>query len=152
MLGWLQLQGRQSSINRKNSSQDCHKLKWEKFFANLEHLIRCLRHAVIEALLQERLLQIQFWDQYLQQQRQIEGWFAEWPNGQRPLNTTWPWNVKPSLVVLWGVCWMFYDDINNSWMPPHREDQLRLPGNGLSPVRVENNNHSPRKSALEGHT
>ena len=20
-----------------------------------------------------------------------------------------PWNIKPSLAVLWGVCWMFYD-------------------------------------------
>lgn len=159
VLDWLQLQGRQSSIKRKNSNEDCDKLKYEKFFANLEHLIRCLRHAVIEALLQERLLQIQFWGQYLQQQRQIEGWFAEWPNGQPPLNTTWPWNVKPSLVVLWGVCWMFYDhDINISWVTPPRGDQLRLPGNlraGLSPFRVENNNHiqqRPRKSTGEGHT
>ena len=159
VLDWLQLQGRQSSIKRKNSNEDCDKLKCEKFFANLEHLIRCLRHAVIEALLQERLLQIQFWSQYLQQKRQIEGWFAEWPNGQPPLNTTWPWNVKPSLVVLWGVCWMFYDhDKNNSWMTPHREDQLRLPGNlrtGLSPFRVESNNHTQqrsRKSACEGQT
>jgi hypothetical protein len=34
-------------------------------------------------------------------------WFFEWPNGRRPLSSTWPWNIKPSLVVLWGVCWMF---------------------------------------------
>lgn len=37
------------------------------------------------------------------------GWFFEWPSGQHPLNTTWPWaDVKPSLMVLWGVCWMFF--------------------------------------------
>ncbi|KAH8811719.1 hypothetical protein F5884DRAFT_286627 [Xylogone sp. PMI_703] len=36
-------------------------------------------------------------------------WFFEWPQGRRPLNSTWPWaGVKPSLLVLWGVCWMFY--------------------------------------------
>ncbi|TEY86642.1 hypothetical protein BOTCAL_0005g00080 [Botryotinia calthae] len=37
------------------------------------------------------------------------GWFLEWPGGQRPLNSTWPWSeVKLSILVLWGVCWMFY--------------------------------------------
>lgn len=36
------------------------------------------------------------------------GWFFEWPGGRHPLNSTWPWaDVKPSLLVLWGVCWMF---------------------------------------------
>lgn len=35
-------------------------------------------------------------------------WFFEWPGGKHPLNSTWPWtNVKLSVVVLWGVCWMF---------------------------------------------
>jgi hypothetical protein len=37
-----------------------------------------------------------------------EDYFSEWPGGRRPLSTTWPWNVKPSLLVIWGVCWMFY--------------------------------------------
>jgi hypothetical protein len=36
------------------------------------------------------------------------GWFFEWPGGKRRLNSTWPWaDVKPSLLILWGVCWMF---------------------------------------------
>jgi hypothetical protein len=43
------------------------------------------------------------------------GWFLEWPEGQRPLNSTWPWSgIKLSIVVLWGVCWMFYMRLNNS--------------------------------------
>lgn len=150
VLDYLQLQGRQSSINRKNSNEVCDKLKCQKFLANLEHLIRCLRHAVIEALLQEalRLLEIQFWDQYLRQQREIEGCFAEWPNSQPPLNTTWPWNVKPSLVVLWGVCWMFYNDnVNISWTTD-REEHSRVadnPGPSQPFFRVGNNNLIPRK-------
>jgi len=23
-----------------------------------------------------------------------------------------PWNIWPSLVVLWGVCWMFYNPLS----------------------------------------
>jgi len=23
-----------------------------------------------------------------------------------------PWNIWPALVVLWGVCWMFYSPLN----------------------------------------
>jgi hypothetical protein len=43
------------------------------------------------------------------------GWFFEWPSGRHPLNSTWPWAyVKPSLLVLWGVCWMFFPDYGNA--------------------------------------
>jgi hypothetical protein len=43
------------------------------------------------------------------------GWFFEWPSGRHPLNSTWPWaDVKPSLLVLWGVCWMFYPEYGDS--------------------------------------
>jgi hypothetical protein len=34
--------------------------------------------------------------------------FSEFPNRRRPPCTTMPWNVWPALVILWGVCWMFY--------------------------------------------
>jgi hypothetical protein len=40
------------------------------------------------------------------------GWFFEWEGGRHPLNSTWPWsNVKPSILVLWGVCWMFISSV-----------------------------------------
>jgi hypothetical protein len=43
------------------------------------------------------------------------GWFFEWPSGRHPLNSTWPWaDVKPSLLVLWGVCWMFIGNMHTS--------------------------------------
>ncbi len=81
--------------------------------ANLEHLLRCLKQIALDAILRNYLTVVEahilHWHHYWQYQKRIdEGWFAEWPNGQRPLSTTWPWNVKPSLLVLWGVCWMFY--------------------------------------------
>lgn len=96
-----------------NSSNSCNGFKCDIFIANLEHLLLCLQQAAFKALIIGTLKSIHsdilHWHQYWQQRRQTEeGWFAEWPNGQRPLNTTWPWNVKPSLVILWGVCWMFY--------------------------------------------
>ena len=37
---------------------------------------------------------------------------SEFPNNHRPPCTTMPWNIRPALVVLWGVCWMF-----NPWSP-----------------------------------
>ena len=34
---------------------------------------------------------------------------AKWfPNRKRIPCSTMPWMIRPSLVVLWGVCWMFY--------------------------------------------
>ena len=96
-----------------------------KTIANLEHLLQCLQQAAYIALISDMLRAIEAdlasWQhRYWQQSRAIfHGWFSEWPNGQRPLNTTWPWNVKPSLVVLWGVCWMFYgDEIGRTRKPP----------------------------------
>lgn len=103
-----------------SSSVDNH-LKCEKFVANLEHLLRCLQQAAAEALVHNALklleADILHWHQYWQQRHLSQKeWFAEWPNGQPPLNTTWPWNVKPSLVILWGVCWKFFDNVTNTRM------------------------------------
>ena len=84
-----------------------------KTAANLEHVLRCLQHAAFEALAHcySKLVEAEFahWHLYWQQWWQTgDVWFTEWPGGRRPLNTTWPWDVKVSLLVLWGVCWMFY--------------------------------------------
>lgn len=116
--------GNHTTNHRRINHGDCDYLKCEKFIANLEHLLRCLQQAILEALIHNTLklidADILHWHPNWQQRRgDREGWFAEWPNGQPPLNTTWPWNVKPSLVVLWGVCWMFYDHNHNGWMTTH---------------------------------
>lgn len=34
--------------------------------------------------------------------------YSEFPGRIRPPCTTMPWTIWPALIVLWGVCWMFY--------------------------------------------
>jgi hypothetical protein len=44
---------------------------------------------------------------------------SEYAHRRRPLCTTMPWNIWPALVVLWGVCWMFYGSpqiTDSTWM------------------------------------
>jgi hypothetical protein len=116
-------------LERLRQSQGSHvddrddDLNFAKYNANLEHLLRCLQQAALEALIHLSLKFIEAealrWNNWLRRLAQIvDGWFAEWPNGRHPLSTTWPWNIKPSLVILWGVCWMFYAGDNaHMWMP-----------------------------------
>lgn len=151
--------------HRKINQSDCDYLKCEKFIANLEHLLRCLQQAIVEALIHNILklidADILHWHLNWQQRRgDREGWFAEWPNGQPPLNTTWPWNVKPSLVVLWGVCWMFYDhndqvnQNNNAWLTTQAtsRQEVRLSDNiwtGHQPNSVSANFLRKQLSSLQ---
>ena len=93
--------------------------KRAKFVVNLEHMLLCIQQAALQAIIWQSLGfledEIHHWREHWQQQKQFsDSWFSEWPSGRRPLSTTWPWNIKPSLVVLWGVCWMFYGNI----LPP----------------------------------
>ena len=96
-----------------------------KSIANLQHILRSLQETALEAIIRHYLglveAHILHWHFYWQHPKRIgEGWFAEWPNGHRPLSTTWPWNIKPSLLVLWGVCWMFYGPSGNNKRRPTR--------------------------------
>lgn len=43
--------------------------------------------------------------------------FNEFPNSIRHLCTTMPWTIWPALVVLWGVCWMFYSESGSNKAP-----------------------------------
>lgn len=85
----------------------------KRSLANLEHMLECMRHTALEGLIKHSLKRIQgdvaaMYQYWKQRRHSSSTWFAEWPSGRRPLSTTWPWNIKPSLIVLWGVCWMFY--------------------------------------------
>lgn len=81
------------------------------------------------------------------------GWFFEWPGGRHPLNTTWPWaDVKPSLVVLWGVCWMFAIDprrrvnaLSNDryYAPPNHHQVARNTHQVQHPPQYSHRPHRP---------
>ena len=98
-------------------------LDFAKYSANLEHLLLCLQQAALAALIHLSLKLIEAealrWINFRRRLVQvIEGWFAEWPGGRHPLSTTWPWTIKSSLVILWGVCWKFHTGDNaQMWMP-----------------------------------
>jgi hypothetical protein len=114
-------------LARKRRSGMESGIKMEKFIANLEHLLRCLQQAALDALVYyivEVLGNKVKTDFHWQPRKPKDAdWFMEWPNGRRPLSTTWPWNIKPSLVVLWGVCWMFYDNDPTSNRPRQSLDR-----------------------------
>ena len=65
-------------------------------------------------------------------------------NKLHPLCTTMPWNIRSALVVLWGVCWMFYspptalqlDEFNANW-----ESELSNINSGNSFYGNSLNNH-----------
>ena len=89
------------------------RLQDEVFLANLTHLLRRLQYMLLQTLVRRSLQALDecanHWNSYwLQRKKADDGWFAEWPDSQPPFSSTMPWNIKPSLVVLWGVCWMFY--------------------------------------------
>jgi hypothetical protein len=88
----------------------------ENITANFEHLLLCLKDQLIRllvgkffGLVQKHLVECQR-DQHLH----CEEWFFEFPDSRHPLSTTWPWSIRPSLAVIWGVCWMFYENEPNN--------------------------------------
>ncbi|KAI4286996.1 MAG: hypothetical protein L6R35_003753 [Caloplaca aegaea] len=140
----------------KLSASGAGSLNYGKSVANLERDLKYLQRAAFEALifhglrsLEEHVQQWhhQQWHRQWQQERQLDfGWFSEWPNGRRPLSTTWPWNIKPSLVVLWGVCWMFYDNSTRT----AAELRLQLEDEGIeSSVWAR---HTPRTASSNQRT
>lgn len=83
----------------------------ELYIANLEHLLLCLQDQVIRLLVTKCIEDAHrhVIEYQKDQSRHTEEWFFEYPDVRHPESTTWPWSLKPSLAVLWGVCWMFYD-------------------------------------------
>ncbi len=84
--------------------------------ANFEHLLLCLK----DQLLRKLTLKVVdcFRKQLVECQRDhslhFEEWFFEFPDARHPVSTTWPWSIRPSLAVIWGVCWMFFDSDQSS--------------------------------------
>lgn len=94
----------------------------ENFIANYDHMLQCLRAELIDALARKALEEL-LQGGHDKTQRKMLGWFTEFAGEARPLSSSFPWTIKPSLAVLWGVCWMFYD--NN----PDELDQAIKGGN-----------------------
>ena len=123
------LQSASTEHNAKNTSLHFSSLPsvdflCPKILANLIHLILSLQKAALDAIVQHFLDLMQdsvhrWYQSWLHRKGVSRDWFAEWPNGRRPLNTTWPWNIKPALLVLWGVCWMFYDNDGRAAQNPN---------------------------------
>lgn len=60
---------------------------------------------------------------------------AGFMNRRRPKCTTMPWEIWPSLVVLWGVCWMFnppaFYQNGNHRQPTLEDEQLPYFSHGI---------------------
>ncbi len=97
---WLFFQGREAGLHLD-----------EQFIANYEHLLLQLRVELIDALARKALEEL-LHGSHDKKQRRMLGWFTEFAEKPRPLSTSFPWTIKPSLAVLWGVCWMFYDNVD----------------------------------------
>lgn len=80
----------------------------ENFIANYEHLLLRLQNELVQAYVRKATTEL-LRGGHNKQQRRLLAWFSEFAEKPRPLSTSFPWTIKPSLAVLWGVCWMFYD-------------------------------------------
>ncbi|KAF2742066.1 hypothetical protein M011DRAFT_413379 [Sporormia fimetaria CBS 119925] len=94
------------------------------FLANYEHILLRLKAQLKHA----QAVEASVWKTLDRFRCKLLGWFFEYPDGQRPLSTTWPWSIKPSLAVLWGVCWMFY--------PPTGQQQKQQSSRRILQARV----------------
>ncbi|UPK91283.1 hypothetical protein LCI18_002218 [Fusarium solani-melongenae] len=52
--------------------------------------------------------------------------YSEFPGCIRPPCTTMPWTIWPALIVLWGVCWMFYPSPGRATGVAELESQSHL--------------------------
>jgi hypothetical protein len=79
------------------------------FIANYEHLLLRLQAELVQLLTRKALEELLRGGHDKRQRKLLAAWFSEFAEKPRPLSTSFPWSIKPSLAVLWGVCWMFYD-------------------------------------------
>jgi hypothetical protein len=84
----------------------------ELFIANYEHLLLRLQAELTHALARKALEEL-LRGGHDKRQRKLLSCLSEFADKPMPLSTSFPWTIKPSLAVLWGVCWMFYDRDSN---------------------------------------
>jgi len=97
--------------------------EWEKLIANLEHMLLCLQNILVRTLNRKILGAVLIAALQRHHQRRYgpggECWAIKFQGSIGPLSTTWPWSIRPSFAVLWGVCWKYFDNA-------HRERNLRI--------------------------
>lgn len=111
----------------------CKEIDCEEYIANLEHLIMCIHTCAMDAIAHHFLNVIKdtilrWYQLWLYKRGAVDVWFTEWPDGRHLLNRTWPWNVEPALLVLWGVCWMFFDYKGTAPWEPQKFGRSESPG------------------------
>jgi hypothetical protein len=72
------------------------------FVANYEHLLLRLQAELVMALARKALEDL-LQGGHDKKQRRLLSWFTEFAEKPRPLGISFPWTIKPSLAVLWGV-------------------------------------------------
>ncbi|KAF1944035.1 hypothetical protein EJ02DRAFT_432805 [Clathrospora elynae] len=80
----------------------------DNFIANYEHMLLRLQTELTKALARKALEEL-LRGGHDKKQHKLLSWFTEFAEKPQSLSTSFPWTIKPSLAVLWGVCWMFYD-------------------------------------------
>jgi hypothetical protein len=81
----------------------------ESFIANYEHLLLQLEAELVEAFVQKALDKVPEKppsEGHDKKQQKRLSWFTEFAEKPRPLGSSFPWSIKPSLAVLWGVSWV----------------------------------------------
>lgn len=101
-LGWI---GVCEVLNEYNWYMDDLMHVWQAFYSILLQLQHLLLKLEKKLALWEKILYL-----FL-----LYFSFSEFPNRLRPPCTTMPWTIWPALVVLWGVCWMFYEEAIWNW-------------------------------------
>lgn len=96
----------------------------DTFVANYEHLLLRLQADLIEALARKAVDELLRGGHDKRQRKLLSLLFSEFADKPRPLSTSFPWTIKPSLAVLWGVCWMFYEHDSS-------DDDVRVPQDRL---------------------
>ncbi|CAJ0546543.1 Ff.00g011700.m01.CDS01 [Fusarium sp. VM40] len=89
--------------------------------------------ARVEAILNRLMLRFRCRYDKLEQKVGLVEAIFEFPNNFRHLCTTMPWTIAPALLILWGVCWMFF----GSPPPPLQKPTAAGPATSPSPVLDE---------------
>jgi hypothetical protein len=90
----------------------------DKTLANLEYLLLRYRGNLIQREMMHNLHQ--FLDKFISRPLHSflkyggSKWCSEYSSSKPPASTTWPWSIKPSLAVIWGVCWQFMYNLPNN--------------------------------------